>query len=131
MVDGVQGFNQFMTKRLPASIRVAAKKSLQKSGESLVFALQSVAPYETGELRTAIRYRITEDFDAVALTIIGGDRRTLEGSHQKARLQEFGTVNMEANPWFFPMYRRRKRAIQNSLNRAIKKAIKDSAGNAS
>lgn len=128
MVEGVQGFQQFMTKRLPDAIRKAAQLSLEKSGSELVSALQAVAPYETGELRTTVRFALSNDYESVAITIIGGDDRTVEGSKQKARLQEFGTVNMPANPWFFPLYRRRRRAIQNKLSRDIKRAIKNAGG---
>lgn len=131
MVTGVQGFNQFLTRALPDAIRTAAHRSLQDSGTALVYALQAVAPYETGELRTAISYRITDRPTSVALTIIGGDNRTVEGSKQKARLQEFGTKDMPANPWFFPIYRRRRRAIRAKISRDIKRAIKASAGGAS
>ena len=131
MVENVQGFNTFMTKRLPDAIRKAAHKSLDKSGQQLVYGLQAVAPYESGELQTAISYRLTDTYEAVSMTLVGGDNKTIEGSKQVARLQEFGTVDMPANPWFFPLYRRRRRSVQSALNRAIKKAIKDAAGNAS
>jgi HK97 gp10 family phage protein len=131
MVQGVHQFNTFLTRALPDALRKAARQSLTKSGSELVAGLQAVAPYDTGELKTAVSYRLEDTPTSVSLTVIGGDDRTVEHSKQKARLQEFGTVDMPASPWFFPLYRRRKRAIHARLNRDLKKAIKDIAGRAS
>ncbi len=41
-----------------------------------------------------------------------------------ARLQEFGTSKMPANPFFFPVWRANKRRVKGRVSRAISKAIR-------
>jgi len=41
---------------------------------------------------------------------------------QNARLQEFGTKNMPANPFFYPAWRANKTRVRGAITRAIRKA---------
>lgn len=47
-------------------------------------------------------------------------------SHDYAKYQEFGTVKMPANPFFYPVWRARRRRVKVRISRAISKAIKES-----
>lgn len=71
----------------------------------------------------------------VGVIIRAGDETTLvtgekpgkksgmrSGTHfQNARLQEFGTKDMPANPFFYPSYRLRKSLVKSNITRAIRK----------
>lgn len=41
-----------------------------------------------------------------------------------ARLQEFGTLNMPANPFFFPAWRAERNRVNANLRRAIKRGVR-------
>ena len=41
--------------------------------------------------------------------------------------QEFGTKDMPDNPFFFPVWRARKRRVKSRLTRNINKAIKEAS----
>jgi hypothetical protein len=43
-----------------------------------------------------------------------------------AKFQEFGTSKMAANPFFFPVWRVRRRRTRTRITRAITKALKES-----
>jgi HK97 gp10 family phage protein len=73
--------------------------------------------------------------------IVAGGRETLKGGNppttkrrrkgakhadkwNNARLQEFGTVKMPANPYFYPSWRATKAAVKKALAKAVRNALK-------
>lgn len=54
-----------------------------------------------------------------ASTLVKGDRNTM---FQNAKLQEFGTQNMPANPFFFPAWRANRTRVKGNITRALRKA---------
>jgi HK97 gp10 family phage protein len=65
-------------------------------------------------------------FSRMAITIYAGTRDKSLGSADAfyARFQEFGTVKMAANPFFYPSWRANKTRVKASLTRAVKRAVK-------
>jgi len=61
------------------------------------------------------------EFGTMRITIFAGG-----GDAFYARFQEFGTVDMTANPFFFPVWRAHRRRARTRISRAISKAIRES-----
>ena len=61
------------------------------------------------------------EYGTMRITIYAGG-----GDAFYARFQEFGTVKMPANPFFFPVWRARRKRIKNRISRAVSKGIRES-----
>lgn len=140
MVQGVAALHARF-QAVPKKVRVEVAKQLEKEAEKLVREMRAIAPKRSGDLASAIRWtwgeapagslvlarsRGGQDFGKVAITVYvaaGGDAVP---DAFYARFQEFGTIHMPANPFFFPVYRANKRRIRSNLTRAVKRAIQRS-----
>ncbi|ETX26603.1 HK97 gp10 family phage protein [Roseivivax isoporae] len=140
----VQGLSQFRARwgSLPTRVRKAVIETLEQNAEELVQEMKANAPELSGELRKSIGWtwgdapegsmtlgRVRGDDEALVITIYAGNEKTMVTNSrgirfQNAKLQEFGTKEMPANPYFFPVYRLRKRRIKSRLTRNVNKAIK-------
>jgi HK97 gp10 family phage protein len=121
---------------IPAAVREAARMALERNAEAVVADMKRVAPVDDGDLRDSIGWtrgdapagtmiigRVgRQKYGALRITIYAGGSTAFY-----ARFQEFGTVKMSANPFFFPVWRARRRRTRTSITRAINKAIKDAA----
>lgn len=119
---------------LPAKAETSIREALAKSADEIVSSMKLLAPVETGELRNSIGWTFGPPSKGSAVTVIisAGNASTMVYNKrgvpfQKARLQEFGTVDMPANPFFFPAYRLGRKRATSRTKRAIRKAVKDSA----
>lgn len=110
------------------TIEKDAKESIQAGGKTgKVYKRKSVthrasAPGEapasdTGRLVSSIR--VEPDFKNGAVRIKAGS-----GAVKYAAMLEFGTMNMEARPFFQPAFAKNKRKIKNNVNIAIKREAK-------
>lgn len=118
--------------KLLRSIRVEDVDSINLAGGS-----KGAYASREGNRSAGISTSRTADFIGVMVragdetTIVSGEKPgkksgTRRGTKfQNARLQEFGTKKMKANPFFFFAYRQRKRAARANIARAISKAWKD------
>ena len=61
---------------------------------------------------------------SLQITIYAGGQTPL-GDAFYLRFQEFGTVKMRANPFFYPAFRARRIRAKSRITRAINKAIKE------
>ena len=120
-------------KRIPALVKAEVAAAMEETAAQLVAEMKSVAPRETGTLADSIAWT-WGDAPKGAMTIgtVGGrEYGTLRitiyaggGEAFYAKFQEFGTVKMPARPYFFPVWRARKRRTRGRITRAIGKAIK-------
>lgn len=66
---------------------------------------------------------------AVVVKIKAGGLRTVKQGKGKpydyGRAVEFGTQDMEARPFFFPIWRARRKGVRSLVKKAIGKAVKD------
>jgi HK97 gp10 family phage protein len=62
----------------------------------------------------------------MAITIYAGTRDKSLGSADAfyARFQEFGTVKMTANPFFYPAWRANRKRVKGAITRAVKRAVR-------
>lgn len=140
----VEGLGRLTRKLqlIPKKVIQAAEASLEASAEELVQLMRRLAPKDSGDLAASIGWTWGE---APKGALVIGTFRGKGGSTRAkanlvitvyaggkgpgfdafyARFQEFGTVKMRANPFFFPAYRAKRRQIRSKLTRDVKKAIR-------
>jgi len=116
---------QELTEELKQEVRVAAIDQLQIEGENLRSAIEDVAPRERGVLAHTVR--MIPGSKPTQVRVVAGGRPTTtpqKRPYDYARADEFGTVDMQARPFFFPTYRLMKKKIIASMKRRITKNIK-------
>ncbi|MAQ82250.1 MAG: hypothetical protein CMH12_03345 [Maritimibacter sp.] len=136
MVEGVAGFKRRM-RDIPEIVRVELTKQLEKEAEKVVKLMRAFAPVgATRELIESIgwtwgdapkgsitvgKVRGGIAQDEIAITIYAGGGRAFY-----ARFQEFGTVNMAANPFFYPAWRAERSRVRSNIKRAVKRGFRKS-----
>lgn len=132
----VHGLKEFQRRwsAIPEAVRINARAEMENIANDLVEKMYSLAPQDTGDLAGSIGWTWGDaprgslvlgrvggrEYAGLRITIYAGDKNAFY-----ARFQEFGTRNMAANPFFFPVWRLMKRRVRSRLSRAIRKAIKD------
>lgn len=112
-----------------AAVKAVARQNIQaaldKSAEEMVSSAQAVCPVEHGELRDSIHAHPGRKPMSVVV-VAGSDRPSKHGGtlHDEARMVEFGTVKMNAKPFFLTTYRLKKKRFKSRLQRAIGAAVK-------
>ncbi|ETX26439.1 HK97-gp10 family putative phage morphogenesis protein, partial [Roseivivax isoporae] len=114
MVKNLAKFQRRM-RAIPLSVRLEVVRQLEKEADKIVKLMKAFAPKgATRQLVESIGWTwgdapkgaITvgkvarNEYDRIAITIYAGG-----GDAFYAKFQEFGTVNMAANPFFFPVWR--------------------------
>ena len=118
---------------IPEKVREAVAPALEKSGTELTGKMKVLAPKDTGALAASIAMtpagQSTPPYSqpggsgvvpdgAVAVTV-GND------AVRYAHLQEYGTTEAPAHPFFWPAYRLLRKRITNRTKRALSKAVKE------
>mgnify|MGYP003677794107 FL=1 len=138
----VKGLQQFQRRwgSLPQAVREELRREMEKRADDLVAGMKSAAPKDFGALTSSIGWTWGDPpAGSMAVTTVGGDadmritiyagnERTIVtnksgGRFQNARLQEHGTRQMPANPFFWPVYRALKRRTRSGMTRVIKRGI--------
>lgn len=144
MASKVEGADALFRKLalIPQSVLDAVRLELEKQATEIVEMMKRFAPVEDGVLRNSIGWT-WGDAPAGSMTI--GTVKSPDGGKQYAsmritiyaggkvngrdafyaRFQEFGTLTMPANPFFFPAYRLRSKAAKTAITKATRKAIRD------
>ena len=132
-VDGVEALLARMNA-IPEKVQQAARETLEKNAQEIVEMMQRFVPKDEFVLWASIGWTWGDApegsmtvgkvkgsgkaYGTMAITIYAGGGKAFHG-----QFQEFGTKNMPANPFFFPSYRAKRRGVQQSLARAVKKAV--------
>lgn len=136
MVNGIPEV-QAMFRRKAAKVAAAAKAQAQTSGEQVASAMRYLAPREQGELIRSIRVEDAASIETskgargfIGVVVKAGDETTIVTNHtgarfQNAKLQENGTKNMRASPYFNPAWRANRTRVRSAISRAIRKAWTD------
>ena len=126
MVQGLDALNR-RWGAIPGKVRAAAREALEDVAEDLVRQMRAAAPKgATGKLAKSIGWTWGDAPDGSMLigTVAGSKRdyATMRitiyaggGDAFYARFQEFGTVKMAANPFFYPVWRARKRGADDGV----------------
>lgn len=144
-MQGLDRLRWKLTRKIPRAVEQAAVQTMEAGATEIVRLMKSLAPVDEGELRDSIgwtwgaapagamvlaRSKVAGGKGRKQITIYAGNARTMVGSRnqfQLARLQEFGTQAMAANPFFFPAYRALRKRVRGRVTRGIRKAIRDGA----
>jgi len=132
--------------KIPQEIKEQVKREMERQADQIVAQMKASGPADSGKLRNTIGWtwgRLGKGQHALAqaknalgsemtLTVYAGDASTRvdhgSGERQLARLIEFGTRTMKAQPFFYPVWRARKKkaraAIRKSVGEAVKAATK-------
>lgn len=118
---------------IPGRIKKNVRYEMEQQAYKIIEEMYALAPQLTGDLAGSINFT-WGDAPAGTLTLgtVGGNeygsmRLTIYAGGSDAfyaRFQEFGTVKMPANPFFFPVWRARRKRTRGAITRAINKAIK-------
>ncbi len=123
----VERFRKLVTE-LKVAVFDEAIAELNRQGDDLVSLIESVAPRgETGNLEHTVRK--IPGSRPTQIRIVAGGQLTVRPSvsskpYDYARADEFGTVNMAAQPFFFPSYRLMKKKIISAMKRRLTAEIK-------
>lgn len=133
MVNGIPQV-QAMFRRKAAAVVAQAKAAARQGGEEVAQAMRYLAPKDERELVNSIR---VEDAEAVktrkgargfiGVMVKAGDATTVVTNErgvkfQNAKLQENGTKNMPANPYFNPAWRANRTRVRGKITRAVRRA---------
>ncbi|MDO5658291.1 MAG: HK97 gp10 family phage protein [Paracoccus sp. (in: a-proteobacteria)] len=126
--------------QIQRKITAALTARMEKYAAELVAEMKALVPVESGALRDSIGWTWGDkpkgsmgivtvkgrDTEGFFITIYAGTRDKSLGDRDAfyARMQEFGTKNHKANPFFYPVWRSNRRRIRSGLTREIKKAVK-------
>lgn len=134
MVKGLDRLNR-RWRAVPKNARINVRAAMEDLASDIVEEMWSRAPFRDGVLSGSIGWT-WGDAPAGSMTIgkVGGKeygtmRITIYaggGDAFYARFHEFGTQDMPANPFFFPVWRARKRRVKGRISRAMSKSIRES-----
>lgn len=134
MVDGLDRFNK-RWKAIPETARINVRAVLEQAAGEIVEEMWARAPYRDGVLSGSIGWTWGEapagsmvigkvggnEYGTMRITIYAGG-----GDAFYAIFHEFGTQEMPANPFFYPVWRARRRRVKARISRAMSKAIRES-----
>lgn len=103
---------------IPREVRQVVQPALDKSAQELAARQRSLAPRDDGDLQASIR--VEPGDHELARKVLAGDDRAFY-----ARFVEFGTLEAEAQPFFYPAYRLLKKRLSGRIKRAISKSVKE------
>ncbi len=133
MVNGVESMRA-MFRRKAAAVEAAGRAAAKAGAEDVAKAARYLAPRDELELIQSIR---VEDAEArktsrgetrfIGAVVKAGDETTIVTNSrgrrfQNAKLQEAGTKNMRANPYFNPAWRANRRRVRAKISRDVRKA---------
>lgn len=133
MVNGIPQV-QAMFRRKASAVAAQAKLAARQGGEEVAQAMRYLAPKDERELVNSIRVEDAETVNTskgargfIGVIVKAGDATTVVTNDrgvkfQNAKLQENGTRNMPANPYFNPAWRTNRTRVRGKITRAVRKA---------
>lgn len=130
-MSGLASFQRRM-RAIPEAVRRAVDPALMGAGQELAGTIRALAPEDSGDLKASVAVtgplQQTPPYsqpggsafvpeNAVAVTVGNSEVRY-------PHLQEFGTSFHPAQPYFWPAFRLRRKALQAKIKRAIGRAVR-------
>lgn len=134
--DGGIGRLKQRLANIPKNVKEAVQPNLVKQGEMMADTMRRLVPVDSGQLRDSITVTPPDSSTppystpggsfvvpetSIAVTAGGKDAR-------HAHLVEYGTVKMNAQPFFWPAVRLTRKKAQRNLKGAIGRAVKKGWG---
>jgi len=105
----------FKFAALQAQMRKNIAGAVNNAAESCVSLAQQLSPVDTGYMRDNIK-----QIDVALYTLPGGPLRAeVESGADYSVFVEYGTVNMDAQPFFTPAFESARRQLNNELLRVL------------
>lgn len=129
MVTGIDQLKRRLVDEIPAKVRAALEAAMIESADRIVAGARLRVPVETGELRDSIRHGGVKEGrrGGLYVAVTAGDTGTLTEEkgrqYQVARLLEFGTVKMPAQPYMLPSYHANRASAKRRMRAAVRNAI--------
>jgi HK97 gp10 family phage protein len=129
MVEGVDKLRRRLIDELPKKTRAALEDAMLESADRIVAGARLRVPVESGKVRDSIKRSEVREGKRGGLyvAITAGDSSTLTDEkgkrYQVARLLEFGTMAMPAQPYMLPAYHANRNTARRRMRRAIRDAI--------
>lgn len=124
----VKRINQnFMRVVDEASVRVFDTLLIQ--GALVAQEIKSIAPVDPtsatpGALMASVRLEEGKNRKGLpAVFIKAGGQSTMKGGYDYARATEFGTQKEPARPFFYPIWRARKKDVRAAVKKAVREAV--------
>lgn len=121
---------------IPREVLAELRPALVKGAQDIADAMEQLAPEDQGDLVNTIT--VTGPGGTTPAYSAGGGSATLpenvaavtvgSPNMRHGHLQEFGTVNHEAQPFMRPAFRLKKAKVMRRIQTAIAKAIKANGG---
>ncbi len=118
---------------IPREVLAELRPALVKGAQDIADAMELLAPEDTGDLVNTIT--VTGPGGTTPAYASGGGSVTLADNQaavtvgspdmRHGHLQEFGTVNHEAQPFMRPAFRLKKAKVMARISRAVAKAVKN------
>jgi HK97 gp10 family phage protein len=129
MVEGVQQLRRRLVDELPKKVRAELEAAMLESANRIVAGARLRVPVESGKVRDSIRHHGVKEGrrGGLYVAVTAGDTTTLTDEkgtrYQVARLLEFGTMAMPAQPYMLPSYHANRSSAQRRMRRAIRDSI--------
>ena len=142
-VEGIAAFRDRYTRKFPAELRRQVRIDLEKWADELVDLMKHRAPKKEHKLVNSIGWTWGDapagsftigtvggrEYATMRITVFAGNETTMVTNKrgikfQNAWLQEVGTKNMPANPYFFNSHRKLKKRGKSRLTRGVTKVVK-------
>jgi HK97 gp10 family phage protein len=129
MVTGIDKLQRRLVDELPKKMRAELEQAMVESADRIVTGARLRVPVETGAVRDSIRHGGVKEGKrgGLYIAVTAGDRSTQTDesgkTYQVARLLEFGTVDMPAQPYLLPSYRANRKQSQQRIRKAMRNAI--------
>jgi len=125
MPTGLPELKRRLVNEIPNAVRVGLETAMLESADRIVAGAKLRVPVDEGDVQDSIRHHGVREGKRGGLyvAITAGDKSTEADSYQVARLLEFGTQKMVAQPFLLPSFRDNRRRAKSAMQRAIRDAI--------
>jgi HK97 gp10 family phage protein len=125
MPTGLEKVRRRLVNEIPAAVRAALEQAMIESANLIVAGGKLRVPVDEGQVRDSIRQHGVKEGKrgGLYIAITAGDRTTEADTWQVARLLEFGTMKMLAQPYLLPAFRANRRRAKTRMRRAVRDAI--------
>ncbi len=115
-----------------AAVEVRVKSTMITQASLIAAEIKSIAPVgenseNPGALKESVRVvegKATAK-KAFVVKIVAGGSKTEKDAYQYPRAVEFGTVKQPAHPFFWPIFRLRRKSARVAIRKAAVRAVKD------
>jgi HK97 gp10 family phage protein len=125
MPTGLEKVRRRLVNEIPKAVRAALEQAMIESANLIVAGAKLRVPVDEGDVQDSIRQHGVKEGKRGGLYVAmtAGDKSTEARTYQVARLLEFGTMKMPAQPYMLPAFRANRRRAKARMRRAVRDAI--------